>query len=488
MISTNIFKEEFGWGDSVAKIKFGTSGWRAIISDEFTFENVKIVTQAISEYLKKNNGKAVIVARDTRFMTEKYAQLVAQVLTANGIKVYMPQDPTPTPVVSFAIRYYQLSGGINITASHNPAEYCGIKFNPSDGAPAPTTITKQIEELAEKVDPKKIPLITIREAASKDLFEVFDPRPQYFKELSKHIDFERIKSAGLKVVADLLYGTAVGYLDELCRRCCAELEILHDFRDPYFGGDRPEPDESRMKSVGEIVKRRAFDCGIATDGDADRFGIVDEKGEYVKPNEVIALLAHHLYKNKAKKGPVARTVATSHAIDAVAQAYGEKSLETPVGFKYLAAALLDEGVVIAGEESGGLSIANHVPEKDGILADLLILEMLAYEGKTLSEIREEFRKTYGSFFNTRVDLSFQDDKEKENFLSKFKQIDPFVKNLSISDKDETDGIRFFFDKPGSWILARSSGTEPVVRIYVEAKEQQTFQILMNAVRMIVRSQ
>ncbi|AEH50342.1 phosphoglucomutase/phosphomannomutase family protein [Pseudothermotoga thermarum] len=469
------------------KIKFGTSGWRAIISDEFTFENVKIVTQAIADYLKKNNAKAVIVARDTRFMTEHYAQLVSQVLTANGIKVYMPQDPTPTPVVSFTIRHYKLDGGINITASHNPPEYCGIKFNPSDGAPAPTSITQQIEELAAKVDPKKIPTISLKEAASKDLFEIFDPRPEYFKALAKHIDFERIKAAGLKAVADLLYGTAVGYLDELCRRCCAELEILHDFRDPYFGGDRPEPDESRMKAVGEIVKRRAFDCGIATDGDADRFGVVDETGNYLKPNEVIALLAHHLYKNKRKKGPVARTVATSHAVDAVAQAFGEKSLETPVGFKYLAALLLNENVVIAGEESGGLSIANHVPEKDGILANLLVLEMMAYEGKPLSELRKEFAKTYGEFFNTRVDLSFATEGEKQDFLSKFKQFDRYLKDLKVADKDEIDGVRFFFDQPGSWVLARASGTEPVVRVYVEAKDQKTFQTLMNVVRMLIRT-
>ncbi len=468
------------------KIKFGTSGWRAIISEEFTFDNVKIVSQAIAEYLKKNNAKAVIVARDTRFMTERYAQLVSQVLTANGIKVYMPQNPTPTPVVSFAIRHYRLDGGINITASHNSPEYCGIKFNPSDGAPAPTTLTGQIEDFAAKIDPKKVPMISIREAASRELFEIFDPRAEYFKELSKHVDFERIKLAGLKVVLDLLYGTAIGYLDELCRRCCSELEILHDFRDPYFGGDRPEPDESRMKAVGELVKRRAFDCGIATDGDADRFGVVDEAGDYLKPNEVLALLAYHLYKNKKKKGPIARTVATSHAVDAVAQAFGEKSLETPVGFKYLAAALLNENVVIAGEESGGLSIAGHVPEKDGILADLLILEMLAYEGKTLSEIRQEFKKTYGEFHNTRVDLTFADEKEKQDFLNKFKQFDSFVKGIAVAEMDEVDGTRFFFDKPGSWVLARASGTEPVVRVYIEARDQPTFQTLMNAVRMILR--
>ncbi|MGJ8455579.1 phosphoglucomutase/phosphomannomutase family protein [Pseudothermotoga sp. U03pept] len=468
------------------KIRFGTSGWRAVISDQFTFSNVKIVSQAIAEYVKKMGGKTLIVARDTRFMTEHYAQLVAQVLAANGIKVLMPENPTPTPVVSFAIRHYGLSGGINITASHNPPEYCGIKFNPADGSPASPEITKQIESLIEKIDESKVPMMSIREASAKELFEIFEPRADYMKAIAKKVDLERIKSAGLKVIADLLYGTAAGYLDDLCKSICGDFEVFHNYRNPYFGGGRPEPDETRLREFAERVKNRGWDVVVATDGDADRFGIVDDTGDFVKPNEVIALLAHHLYKNKNLKGPVARTVATSHALDAVAHTFNEKVIETPVGFKFLAATLLSENVVIAGEESGGLTIQNHTPEKDGILACLLILEMMAYEKKALSEIREEFRRNYGEFFNTRIDFELKDEKEKQELLTKFKNIKDYLSGIQITDQDSVDGMRYFFDRPGAWMLARASGTEPVVRIYLEAKDTSTLQSMITAIRKLSR--
>lgn len=468
------------------KIKFGTSGWRAIISDQFTFSNVKIVSQAIAEYLKKNGGKSVIVARDTRFMTEHYAQLVAQVLSANGIKVLMPENPTPTPVVSFAIRHYKLSGGINITASHNPPEYCGIKFNPADGSPAPPEVTKEIETLIEKIDEKKIPMISIREASAKELFEIFEPKNEYLKAIAQKVDLERIKSAGLKVIADLLYGTSMGYLDELCRSICGEVDIVHNYRNPYFGGERPEPDENRLRDLAEKVKSRNWDILVATDGDADRFGIVDDCGEYVKPNEVIALLAHHLYKHRNLKGPVARTIATSHAIDSVAQAFKEKVLETPVGFKFLANVLLSENAVIAGEESGGLTIQGHTPEKDGILACLLVLEMIAYERKSLSQIRKEFRNNYGEFFNTRIDFELTDEREKQELLTKVRNIKDYLTGIKVADQDSIDGVRYFFDRPGAWMLARASGTEPVVRVYLEAKDTQTFQLILTSIRKMSR--
>lgn len=470
------------------KIKFGTSGWRAIISDQFTYSNVKIVSQAIAEYVKKTGGKTLIVARDTRFMTEHYAQLVAQVLTANGIKVLMPENPTPTPVVSFAIRHYKLSGGINITASHNPPEYCGIKFNPADGSPAPPEVTKEIETLIEKIDEKKIPMITIREASSKDLFEIFEPKAEYIKSIAQKIDLERIKLAGLKAIVDLLYGTSTGYLDELCRSICSEVDVVHNYRDPYFGGYRPEPDEDRLREFAEKVKNRGWDIVVATDGDADRFGIVDDNGEYVKPNEVIALLAHHLYTHRNLKGPVARTIATSHAVDSVAHTFNQKILETPVGFKFLANMLLSENAVIAGEESGGLTIQGHTPEKDGILACLLVLEMIAYERKSLSQIRKDFRKNYGDFFNTRIDFELSSEEEKQELLSRFKNMKDYLLGIKIVSQDSIDGTRYFFDKSGAWVLARASGTEPVVRIYLEAKDLQTFQSMLLAIRKMSRQE
>lgn len=468
------------------KIKFGTSGWRAIISDEFTFKNVRIVSQAIAEYLKKINGKRVIVARDTRFMTERYARLVAEVLTANGIKVLMPENPTPTPVVSFAIRHHKLDGGINITASHNPPEYCGIKFNPADGSPAPPEVTQQIESFIASLDENKVSSMSLVEANSKDLFEIFDPKPDYLNALARIVDFEAIKRANLKVIVDLMYGTAMGYLDELCSKLCKDVEIFHNYRDPYFGGNRPEPDEERLALLADRLKNKGWNVVLAVDGDADRFGVVDDEGRYVKANEVIALLAHHLYKNKNMKGPVARTVATSHAVDEVAKAFEEKVIETPVGFKFLASVLLNEKAVIAGEESGGLSTANHVPEKDGILACLLILEMIAYEGKPLSQIRKEFRERYGNFFNSRIDFELSNEEEKKKLFEKFENLQQHSTDLKVVSSDRIDGLRYFFDKPGSWLLVRASGTEPVIRVYFEAKDELTYQKLNMLVRRISR--
>lgn len=486
MISISIWEDAFGWEGGRMRIKFGTSGWRAIISDDFTFKNVRIVSQAISEYLKKNNGRSVIVARDTRFMTEFYARLVAEVLTANGIKVLMPENPTPTPVVSFSIRQHKLSGGINITASHNPPEYCGIKFNPADGSPAPPEVTQQIESIIATTDENKISTMSLVEANNKDLFEIFDPKPDYFSALSKVINFEIIKKAKPRVIIDLMYGTAIGYLDDLCSKVCHEIEIFHNYRDPYFGGGRPEPDEERLSLLANRVKSKNWDVVLAVDGDADRFGIVDDEGRYIKPNEVIALLAHHLYKNKGMKGPVARTVATSHALDEVAKAFGGNVVETPVGFKFLASVLLNEKAVIAGEESGGLSIANHVPEKDGILACLLILEMISYEQKPLSQIRKDFNQRYGNFFNTRVDLKLSNDEEKKALFEKFETIEKYLTDLKVISKDRVDGLRYFFDKSSSWLLIRSSGTEPVIRVYFEARDEVTYQKLNMLVRKISR--
>ncbi|WP_041076431.1 phosphoglucomutase/phosphomannomutase family protein [Thermotoga caldifontis] len=468
------------------KIKFGTSGWRAIISDEFTFKNVRIVSQAIAEYLKRVGGKRVIVARDTRFMTERYARLVAEVLTANGLKVLMPENPTPTPVVSFTIRHHRLDGGINITASHNPPEYCGIKFNPADGSPAPPEVTQQIESIIASLDESKVSTMSLVEANSRDLLEIFDPKPTYMDALARIVDFEAIRKANLKVIVDLMYGTAMGYLDELCSRLCKEVEVFHNYRDPYFGGNRPEPDEERLALLANRVKTKGWDAVLAVDGDADRFGIVDDEGKYIKANEVIALLAHHLYKNKNMKGPVARTVATSHAVDEVAKAFKSNVVETPVGFKFLASVLLNEKAVIAGEESGGLSVANHVPEKDGILACLLILEMIAYEGKPLSQIRKEFRQNYGTFHNTRVDFELSSDEEKRKLFERFENLERYVADLKVVSSDRIDGLRYFFDKIGSWLLVRASGTEPVVRVYFEARDEGTFQKLNMLVRKISR--
>ncbi len=471
-------------------IKFGTSGWRGIISDDFTFENVRAVAQAIAEHLKERGktSNGVIVARDTRFMTERYAAIISEVLTGNGIKVFVPEKPTPTPVVSYTILDSKLDGGINVTASHNPPEYCGVKFNPDSGGPALPDVTKDIEEKIGLVKEGKIEVKTmdLKEASASGLFEIIDPLPGYMKALSEKVDLERIKRAGLKVVADIMFGAAIGYLDTIVKEISADYEILHDYRDPYFGGGRPEPDENRMGILGDTVSDKRWDVGIAVDGDADRFGIVDDTGDFVKPNEVIALLAHHLYTNKNLRGPVARSIATSHALDNVAKSFGEDTIETPVGFKFLGPLITEKNAVIAGEESGGLSVQGHVPEKDGILADLLVLEMIAYEGKLLSEIREDFKKKYGEFHNTRLDLELEDLRSKDEIMEKFRHISDRFGGLEIVYRDEIDGVRYSFSAPNTWLLARPSGTEPVIRVYIESQDAKVFRNLISETKKLVR--
>ncbi len=472
------------------KIKFGTSGWRGIIADDFTFENVRYVTQAIAEHLKERGEteNGVIVARDPRFMSERFAAVIAEVLTGNGIKVYMPENPTPTPVLSWVILNRSLDGGVNVTASHNPPEYSGVKFNPSSGGPALPDVTKSIEKkialvMNGEIEVKTMPL---KEAASEGLFEIIDPLDEYYEKIRKTVDLERIKQAGITVVADLMYSAAIGYLDPIIKEIAAEYEIFHDYRDPYFGGGRPEPDESRMRMIGETVKDRKWKIGLAVDGDSDRFGVVDDEGDFVKPNEVIALLADHLYRNKGMKGPVARSIATSHAVDRVAKEFGEDVMETPVGFKFLGPLLMQKGAIIAGEESGGLSIKDHTPEKDGILADLLVLEMIAYEGKDLSEIRKDFRERYGEFFNTRIDLEVESNTERDELVNKFRYIGEEFAGFKILRRDEIDGVRYFLDAPDTWLLARPSGTEPLVRVYIESTDQKAFRSLINAVKRMLR--
>ncbi len=472
------------------KIKFGTSGWRGIISDDFTFENVRAVAQAIADHLKDTGktSKGVIVARDTRFMTERYVTVIAEVLTGNGIRVFMPEKPTPTPVVSHTIMKMSLDGGINVTASHNPPEYCGIKFNPDSAGPALPDVTEDIEAKIEEVKSgkRKIVRMDLKDAASKGLFEIIDPLQDYISALSKIVDFDRIRRAGLKIVADVMFGAAMGYLDNLVRELSADYEILHDYRDPYFGGERPEPDENRMRILGNTVGDKRWDIGIAVDGDADRFGIVDDTGDFVKPNEVIALLAHHLFENKGLRGPVARSIATSHALDSVAKTFGEDTIETPVGFKFLGPLIIERNVVIAGEESGGLSIQGHTPEKDGILADLLVLEMIAYEGKRLSEIRKDFKEKYGEFHNTRLDLELEDLSRKDEIMEKFRHIGNEFGGFKVTYRDEIDGVRYFLSAPNTWFLARPSGTEPVIRVYVESTDLKIFRRVATEVKKMIR--
>ncbi|MCK4821381.1 phosphoglucomutase/phosphomannomutase family protein, partial [bacterium] len=323
----------------MTKIKFGTSGWRAILADEFTIENVRIVCQAISDYLKENNetNKGIVIGHDTRFMGRRFAEEAAMVLAANGIKAFICTRDVPTPVLSHYSIANKLNGGINFTASHNPSEYNGIKFSPSTGGPALPETTKRIEELAnEMMNEAAYREISVEAGKSKHLIEEIDPREAYIENIKTKVDFDVIDKAGIKVAADFLYGTARGYLDALLLDAGCKVSTIHGYLDPHFGGNPPEPAEDNIKElIDTVIENEDIALGLATDLDADRFGIVDTDGSYIEPNQIIALLFDYLVKTRGWKGGVARSVATTHLIDAVAEKHGAKVYETPVGFKYI---------------------------------------------------------------------------------------------------------------------------------------------------------
>jgi len=466
-------------------IKFGTSGWRAIISDEFTFDNVRLVTQAIANYLKTNyklqitNYKLkIIVGYDTRFLSKEFAQTCAEVLAANKIKVLLCNRDVPTPVISYHIIKEKLAGGINFTASHNPPEYNGIKFSPETGAPAPPEITRKIEKEIRKLQTTNYKLQTKVGDFSKYI-KTFNPKPAYFSQIKKLIKFNAIKRAKLKVGVDCLYGTSRDYLDFLLRQAGCKLSVLNNWLNPSFCGKRPEPSEENIKDLIECVKTKKVNLGLACDGDADRFGIIDSDGRVIPANQIISLLLYHLIKTRPlKRQPVvARTVATTHMLDRICEEFGIEVHETPVGFKYFTQYLTGDNCVIAGEESGGISISGHLPEKDGILACLLVAEMVAINKKPLGKLLESLYKKFGCFYFERMDLSMTQE-QKNKLMDRLINNTPRVfANQPVVQANKKDGCKLLF-KDNSWALFRPSGTEPIVRCYFEARTRKRLKELI----------
>jgi phosphoglucomutase len=452
-------------------IRFGTSGWRAIIADEFTYKNVRLVTEAICSYLKENSGSSVqtlIVGHDTRFMGEAFSQATADIAKEKGFRVLLCENPTPTPTISHAIRNEKAIGGINFTASHNPPEYQGIKFSTPDGSPALPEITKQIEKRIENT-----PQI---ENADGGSVERFDARPNYLDDLKTKIRFDRIAYAKGRYAYDALWGTGRGYLDKVLRDYGLEVETLHDWRDVTFGGKSPEPSEKQVGELRETVVARNLTLGLATDGDADRFGIIDKGGEFITPNELIALLSDYLAESRGWSEGIARSVATSHLVDRVAESRGLKLYETPVGFKFIGELINKDEIILGGEESAGLSIKGHYPEKDGILACLLAAEAVAVRGTSLTEQLNELYSRVGKLESGRIGVRLTDEIAK-SLKGKLVQDPSEIGGKKIETINRMDGVKFIFaDK--SWMLMRPSGTEPMVRIYAETENKKDLEVLL----------
>jgi len=448
------------------KIKFGTAGWRGIISDDFTFHNVRIVSQAISEYLlerEDSRKRGVVAGYDTRFLSEDFAKASAEVIAANGIKVEFSKADVPTPAISYYIIKHGLSGGINITASHNPPEYSGIKFSPDWGGPAIPEITNVIEEKCEKLqqNPERIRRIEFSEGIEKGIIREADLEKEYNERIKEIIDTKAVDE--ISVAYDAMYGTARNYIPHLIKNA----KIINNKRNVLFGGHRPEPAEEYLSQLKEMVVSGGADIGLATDGDADRFGIIDSDGSFITPNMIIGLALYHLIK-KGYKGVAVRSVMTSSFIDAVAHEYGVEVIETPVGFKFIGDVFIKRDIIVGGEESGGLTVGGHVPEKDGILACLLMAELRASEKKPLKDILEFLFNKVGRFETVRKNYTLSEQK-----MSQLREMLNAVKLTAIGDfkiKEviTIDGYKFLFEEPNSWLGLRFSGTEPVVRVYVES--------------------
>ncbi len=472
-------------------IKFGTSGWRGIIARDFTFDNVRLATQGIANYLKAElanpqspiHGRKpiLILGHDTRFLGREFSLAVAEVLTANGLEPLLCDRDTPTPVIAYAIRHHKAIGGINMTASHNPAEYQGLKFSIYNGAAASPEVTKQVEANITKLQAQNWSF----NGAVIGTFQckTFDPQPAYFKQLHKLVKFSVLKKAKLKVAVDLSYGTGHGYLDVLLEKVGAKVTLFHNEINPLFGGHHPEPNAENMADVSKFVRSGKAQMGLGLDGDADRFGIVDKDGTWLTPNQVLALTLYHLKKNRGWTGAVVRTVPTSHQVDAVAELLGVKVYETPVGFKYIGALMESEPIIVGGEESGGLSVKGHVPEKDGILACLLMAELVATEKKSLGQILKELAKQIGEFYSDRINVAIPPEK-KEALLAKLAAGLSNVGEFKVKKFITTDGYKFLLPNR-EWVAFRASGTEPLIRCYIEAKSKANLKKLDAACRKLL---
>jgi phosphoglucomutase len=453
-------------------IRFGTSGWRAIISDEFTFANVQLVTEAICGYLTAENGntnQTLIIGNDSRFMGEKFAEVAANIAKQKGFRVLLCNHPTPTPTISHAIRKEKASGGINFTASHNPPEYQGIKFSTSDGAPALPEITKRIEEIIQSV-----PKVEDKDGGT---IESYDARPAYLEDLKTKVRFDLIAKNGGKYAYDAVWGTGRGYLDKILRDNGLEVETLHDWRDVNFGGRSPEPSEKQTGELRETVLKTGCILGLATDGDADRFGVIDSNGTFIQPNQLIPILVDYLAESRGWNLGVARSVATSHLLDRVAKLRGLKVYETPVGFKYIGELINKDEIILGGEESAGLSIRGHFPEKDGILACLLAAEAVAARGKSLTEQLNDLIEKVGNLESGRIGVKLTQD-VAERLKEKLSQEPTEIGGRKIEKINRMDGVKFMF-ADGSWMLMRPSGTEPMVRIYAESENKNDLEVLLN---------
>jgi alpha-D-glucose phosphate-specific phosphoglucomutase len=463
-------------------IRFGTSGWRAIVADEFTVANIRLAVAGIAAFVKTQpEPHRVLVGRDPRFLGESFVGVAARVLAGAGVTPIVIPEAAPTPAIAYAVREMKTSGAINFTASHNPPEYNGIKYSTPDGAPALPEVTKEIEAAVARLQASgtEVPAADPPDSG----FETADVKPAFLKRLAKLVDLKAIAKSGIKVVYDPLWGAGRGYTSDILRQAGVRVETVHDYRDVLFGGHAPAPDEPLLGDAKAKMLETGAHLGLATDGDADRFGILDEDGTFIQPNYIIALLFEYLVESRGWRNGVAKSVATTNLINALADHLKIPLYETPVGFKYIGELINGDKIVIGGEESAGLTIRGHVPEKDGVLAGLLVAEMVAARGHSLGvQLKELFAKV-GSFYPIRENFHLT-QAGMAAFTEKLKADPAELSGRKVVSVVRTDGLKLIL-ADGSWVCYRLSGTEPVVRAYTEARSEQDVEKLSAAAKKFV---
>ncbi|MCO5184062.1 MAG: phosphoglucomutase/phosphomannomutase family protein [Anaerolineae bacterium] len=463
-------------------IKFGTDGWRAVISETFTFGNLRLVSQAIADFILSENDTdpSAVVGFDTRFLSDRYAAEVARVMAANGIKTWLARADTPTPAVSHAIVDKQATAGVMITASHNAPRYNGLKLKANFGGSASPAQNKLVERNLERnlLNAHGPNLMDYDLALKRDLIIKFDPAWAYYAHLSTLIDLDVISSGELRIVADGMFGSGRGVIGEMLTRSRTHVHNIRHEMNPGFGGIHPEPIERNLGLLISTIQAGHFDVGLATDGDADRIGAVDAKGNFVDPHRIFALVLHYLLDKRQLRGSAVRTVSTTRMIDRISAEFGQETIETPVGFNHIADLMIKNGVVMGGEESGGMSIKGHIPEGDGILMGLLLLEVMSAAQKPLHTLVDDLLATYGPACYRRTDMRLRHPVDKLELTERLVNDAPdSIAGVAVERVETVDGIKYYLDD-GSWLLIRPSGTEPVLRVYAEAPDDDRVQALL----------
>ena len=466
-------------------IKFGTDGWRALVNQDFTDDNVRICAQAVCDYMKSNdiNHTGLIIGYDTRASSHNFAKSVAEVAAGNNIPVMLCQDPCPTPAVSYNLVLRECGAGVVITASHNSADWNGFKFKPGYGGSASSEIIFNLEKHLHQIEKTNfVHSVSFEKGKSSGLIELIDPKTTYLNRLAELVDLSAIRNSGLNIVIDSMYGAGSGYFSELISGGNNKIkEIRSEFSPTFPGLTQPEPIENNLHPLMHEVIDFNADIGLATDGDADRLGIVDENGNYVSTLISFSLLCQHLIENLSMKGPIIKSVTMTNMINKLAELNKVEVIETPVGFKNLGPVFMEQEGLAAGEESGGYAFQGHIPERDGLLSGLLILDMMIKTQSTISELIEKLTNKVGQHFYIRADIPFEHSKRKE--------IDDILKNrsfnsisgININNVNEEDGFKFNLQND-SWVLVRFSGTEPLLRLHAESNSQDHVESLIEDIK------